>query len=236
MDEGPGARRCSPRSPTRRRLPAPSDARPLIRTEHLLETSRAPNTRGPPSPGDRGSPQRDRQLRPSRPPNAYGSFPSTPLRSPTQRGRLFGSARAVTVHRRSCASAHASFLHISVIGSPRSSDSSPVASERRRSTPPHPLRRPLSVPSTPRSWRLGPRLSSCGLSSPVVSQAASHSPPRPTNARCPRTTLATRPPPQPRRRGRELPSPVANPKAAGLVPFWRRRERAPSPRELSSRA
>lgn len=220
-DEGPGARRCPPRSPRRRRFPAPSDARPLIRTEHLLETPRAPNTRGPPSPwrsrlppnaiassDPRGPPPRTGPpLRPRCDPNAAGSSLLVRL-APRPSAAIRSSSRA---------SAHASFLRFSVIGSPRSSDSSPVASERRRSTPPQPASTSLSVPSTPRSWRLGPRLSSLGLVFLRSSPGSEPSPPRPTPAAQGRPSRPDLPPH--RRRGRELPSPVANPKAAGLVPF-----------------
>lgn len=220
-DEGPGARRCPPRSPRRRRFPAPSDARPLIRTEHLLETPRAPNTRGPPSPwrsrlppnaiassDPRGPPPRTGPpLRPRCDPNAAGSSLLVRL-APRPSAAIRSSSRA---------SAHASFLRFSVIGSPRSSDSSPVASERRRSTPPQPASTSLSVPSTPRSWRLGPRLSSLGLVFSGRPQAASHPPQdqRPLPKDDPRDP--TSPPSTKRSRASE---PRRQPQGGGARPFF----------------
>lgn len=162
-------------------------------------------------------PQRDRQLRPSRPPTAYGSSPSTPLRPQRSGVVSFGSARAAAIRSSSRASAHASFLRFSVIGSPRSSDSSPVASERRRSTPPQPASTSLSVPSTPRSWRLGPRLSSLGLVFSGRPQAASHPPQdqRPLPKDDPRDP--TSPPSTKRSRASE---PRRQPQGGGARPFF----------------
>ncbi len=113
---------------------APSD-----RTEHLLD---------PPCPQHGGvfpfpavaSPNAI-TIRPSRAPHAYGSSLSTPRRAPLAAGSSFWLGSRPRRRARSRASAHVSFSRFSVIGSPRSSDSSRVAAERRRSSPPHSFRR-----------------------------------------------------------------------------------------------
>lgn len=104
-----------------------------------------PTRRDRPLSGDRDPPPRAIAHRPTRPPTRTGPPLRPRCEPPSQRGRaLF---RAAAGAHASCASAHVSWVRISVIGSVRSSDSSPVAGERRQSIPPHPLRRHLSVPS-----------------------------------------------------------------------------------------
>lgn len=122
---------------------APSDSGGAPPRPHV-----PPTRRGLPFPANRDLPPTRFAIPTLAAPDAYGSSPSTPLRPHAAGSSLwfgFGSRR--DRDRPSRASAHSSFQRFSVIGSHRSTDSSPVASERRRSKPhPHPLRRPLSIP------------------------------------------------------------------------------------------
>lgn len=209
-------RRCSPRPPTRRRFPAPSDARPLSSDGAPPRPLRAPNTAGSSLSGAR-EPQRVRH-RPSRPPSAYGSSLSTPLRASTQRGRVFGSlASKPVLARPSRASAHVSCSRFSVIGCPRSSNSSRVAAERRRSIPPHSLRR----------HPLGPI--PLQLVGDILLRSSSRGDPRPTPLH--EADPRDRPPPPTSTKRSRAPSPVAMPQGDGARTFlaatWARRLTAP---------
>lgn len=141
-------------------------------------------------------------------------LPSTPLRAPSQRG-LFFSGLAVPRLAGAAIELRVSSRFVPALFRDRFGSLVRLTPRRCRAAPKHPS--PIRFGVTSRSPTSTARRR---RSFPVIQrQRATTSLPNPTNARCPKTTLATLPPPPTlRRRGRELRAP-SPPKATGLDLF-----------------